>query len=121
MPYPVDQAVAALAGVKHLILVGAVPPVGFFAYPGKPGRMYPADCGVHVLARPEQDGRTRWSRLAAALGVEPVDAARPSGTGRAAARGRRVRRVRAERGRAAAGERDRGRRERQLRPQRLFR
>ncbi|MFX8743301.1 acetolactate synthase large subunit, partial [Acinetobacter baumannii] len=38
VPYAIDQAVAALQGVRHLILVGAQAPVGFFAYPGKPGR-----------------------------------------------------------------------------------
>ena len=71
VPYPVDQAIAALAGVQNLILIGAKEPVGFFAYPGKPGRMYPDDCSVHILARPEQDGRAALIRLAAALGVEP--------------------------------------------------
>ncbi len=69
VPYPVDQAVAALAGVRHLILVGATPPVGFFAYPGKPGTMYPADCQVHVLARPEQDAADALARVAEALGA----------------------------------------------------
>lgn len=72
VPYPVDQAVESLAGVRHLILVGAVPPVGFFAYPGKPGRLYPADCEVHVLARPEQDGPDALRRLADALGAPPA-------------------------------------------------
>ena len=71
VPYPVDQAIAALAGVQNLILIGAKEPVGFFAYPGKPGRMYPDGCSVHVVARPEQDGRAALIRLAAALGVEP--------------------------------------------------
>lgn len=71
VPYPVDQAMATLAGVQNLILIGAKEPVGFFAYPGKPGRMYPDDCAVHVLARPEQDGRAALMRLAAALGVGP--------------------------------------------------
>ena len=73
VPYPVDQAVESLAGVRHLILVGAVAPVGFFAYPGKPGRMYPADCQVHVLARPEQDGPDALRRLADALGALPAE------------------------------------------------
>ena len=67
VPYPVDAAVAALAGLKHLVLVGAPAPVGFFAYPGKPGRMAPPDCQVHVLARPEQDGADALARLAEAL------------------------------------------------------
>jgi len=82
VPYPVDQAVAALAGIKHLILVGATAPVGFFAYPNKPSTMAPPDCQVHVLARPEQDAADALARVAAALNVEPVrrpsNAARPT-------------------------------------------
>jgi acetolactate synthase-1/2/3 large subunit len=73
VPYPVDQAVESLAGVRHLILVGAVAPVGFFAYPGKPGRMYPGDCQVHVLARPEQDGPDALRRVADALGAPAAE------------------------------------------------
>ena len=72
VPYPVDQALAMLAGVKHLILVGARLPVGFFAYPGKPGRMWPEDCESHVLARPEQDGPDALAQLATALGAGEV-------------------------------------------------
>ena len=71
VPYPVDQALAALAGVTDLILIGGKEPVGFFAYPGKPSRMAPDGCVVHVLARPEQDGGAALVRLAAALGVGP--------------------------------------------------
>ena len=72
VPYSVDVAVAALAGLKHLVLVGATEPVGFFAYPGKPGRMAPRDCQVHVLARPEQDGAEALARLAEALDAPAV-------------------------------------------------
>jgi acetolactate synthase-1/2/3 large subunit len=54
-PYAVDTALQVFAGLKHLILVGAKPPVGFFAYPGKPSLMAPKDCVIHVLAHPEQD------------------------------------------------------------------
>ncbi len=72
VPYPVDLALKALAGLKHLILVGAAAPVGFFAYPGKPGRMYPDDCTVHVLARPDQDGPAALAALAGLLGAEPA-------------------------------------------------
>ena len=85
VPYPVDLAIKALAGVKHIVLVGAAAPVGFFAYPGKPGRMYPDDCGIHVLTRPEQDGPAALSALAEALGAPP---AKPGSTARpAVARG----------------------------------
>ena len=72
IPYPVDQAVVALAGLKHLILVGATDPVGFFAYPNKPGRMAPPDCQVHILARPEHDPVDALSRVADALAARPA-------------------------------------------------
>jgi acetolactate synthase I/II/III large subunit len=67
VPYPVDEAVALLAGIKHLILVGTGEPVAFFAYPGKPGIMSPRDAAVHVLARPEEDLPDALWRLAAEL------------------------------------------------------
>ena len=72
VPYPVDQALAALKGLKHIVLVGSKAPVAFFAYPGKPGRMYPDDCTVHVLSRPEQDGPGALAALAEALGAAPA-------------------------------------------------
>src|SRR5205085_2648397 len=55
IPYVVDQALKVLAGLKHVILVGAKMPVAFFAYPDKPSRLYPEGCEGHVLARPEED------------------------------------------------------------------
>ena len=67
VPYPVDEAVALLAGIKHLILVGTGEPVAFFAYPGKPGIMSPKDAVSHVLARPEEDLPDALARLAAEL------------------------------------------------------
>ena len=55
IPYVVDQALRVLAGLKHIILVGAKMPVAFFAYPDKPSKLYPQDCRGHVLARPDED------------------------------------------------------------------
>lgn len=55
LPYGVDQAMAVLAGTKHLILIGAAPPAAPFAYPGKPGALQPPDATIHVLARLEND------------------------------------------------------------------
>jgi acetolactate synthase-1/2/3 large subunit len=55
IPYVVDSALQVLGGIRHLVLAGAKAPVGFFAYPGKPGRLWPRDCEVHVLARVEDD------------------------------------------------------------------
>ena len=67
VPYPVDEAVAVLKDVKHLILVGTSEPVAFFAYPGKPGIMSPKDAISHVLARPEEDLPDALDRLAVEL------------------------------------------------------
>ncbi len=78
IPYPIDQAIASLAGVKHVILVGAEKPVGFFAYPNKPGYMFPEDAQVHVLARMEHDLAATLIALADTLEAKPV--APPSGT-----------------------------------------
>ena len=72
LPYLVEQAVAALAGIRHLILVGAPEPAGFFAYPGKPSLMHPEDAIVHVLARPEEDSVEALAALAEELGAPSV-------------------------------------------------
>ena len=42
--YLVEQAQHQLAGVRHLVLLGARAPVAFFAYPGKPGSLVPDGC-----------------------------------------------------------------------------
>lgn len=72
LPYPIDQGVAALAGTKHLVLVGATPPVARFAHPGKPSVMAPSDAAIHVFARPEQDAAAALAALADALGAPAV-------------------------------------------------
>ena len=55
VPYPVGEAAAALADVQNIILVGAKPPVAFFAYPGRPSQLYRPGTRVCELARPDQD------------------------------------------------------------------
>jgi acetolactate synthase-1/2/3 large subunit len=69
IPYPVDQAIALLAGVQDLILVGAKPPVAFFAYPGKPSRLEPPGTRIHELARADQDIPGALTALRDALGA----------------------------------------------------
>ena len=69
VPYPVDEAVAALASFRHLILVGGAAPVAFFAYPGKPGAIAPPTCDVQTLATPEDDQLNALARLAEAVGA----------------------------------------------------
>jgi len=67
LAYPVDAALRQLSGIRHLILAGARDPVAFFAYPGKPGRLAPPGCAVHVLAGPEQDVGAALAHLAEEL------------------------------------------------------
>ena len=55
IPYPIDQALGVLKGFRHLILVGAKPPVAFFAYPNKPSLLSAEGAQMHVLARPGDD------------------------------------------------------------------
>lgn len=76
IPYVVDQAVALLAGIEALILVGAKPPVSFFAYPGKPSTPLPPDCRIETLARPDEDLVDALARLCDALGAPSVVAVR---------------------------------------------
>jgi acetolactate synthase-1/2/3 large subunit len=82
LPYPPEMAIAALAGTKHLVLAGALSPVHFFGYPGDvPGHPVPADCTVHVLSQPGEDGVAALQALAAqvAADAEPklLEASRP--------------------------------------------
>lgn len=69
VPYPVDQAVAALAGTEQAILIGAKAPVGFFAYPGKPGSMLPEGCEILDMVEKETDLFAALQALADAVGA----------------------------------------------------
>ncbi|OYV40071.1 MAG: acetolactate synthase large subunit [Rhodospirillales bacterium 20-64-7] len=69
IPYPIDYGIAAFTGIKQLILVNTSEPVSFFAYPGKPGRLYPEDCKLHELSSPTQDGPAALAALADLLGT----------------------------------------------------
>jgi acetolactate synthase I/II/III large subunit len=71
VPYVVDQATRVLAGLKHIILIGAKMPVAFFAYPEKPSLLAPPDAQGHVLARLDDDMIGALQALA-----EEVDALR---------------------------------------------
>ncbi len=77
VPYPVDQAIAALASVEHIILVNAKAPIGFFGYPGKPSKHYPENAGVHVLTRYEQNAEAALLALVEELGASDAAIADP--------------------------------------------
>lgn len=67
LPYPIDQALRLLAPYRQLVLVGAQPPVGFFAYPGKPSELAHPDCKLHRLAEIGEDIVGALEMLADAL------------------------------------------------------
>jgi len=67
LPFSVDLALAALAGTRELILIGAKSPVSFFAYPGKPSVLVPEGCRVTEVADVGADLTDALERLADAL------------------------------------------------------
>jgi acetolactate synthase I/II/III large subunit len=73
LPRVGQQVAARLAGVRHLVCVGARPPVEFFAYPDRPSSLVPDGCEVHVLGDGGDDVVGALARLADLVGpdVEP--------------------------------------------------
>jgi acetolactate synthase-1/2/3 large subunit len=72
IPYVVDLAVAALARFERIVTVGAPPPVGFFAYPGKPSLLAPERAQFVELATRHDDGVAALRALADELGASAV-------------------------------------------------
>jgi acetolactate synthase I/II/III large subunit len=75
IPYFAEQIVDFMKGVEQLILVGAKPPVSFFAYPGKPSWCTPENCRILHLAHPHEDGVSALQSLAEAVGAAREQAA----------------------------------------------
>ncbi|MFZ4806531.1 MAG: acetolactate synthase large subunit [Hyphomicrobiaceae bacterium] len=69
VPYVVDQALAFLADLETVILIGAKPPVAFFAYPGKPSSLLAASCEVLTAAAAGLDLLAALTALADAVGA----------------------------------------------------
>ena len=69
IPYFAENIVDALAGLEQIILVGAPPPVTFFAYPGKPSWVTPEGCELLYLAHPHEDAVAALEAVAAAIGA----------------------------------------------------
>lgn len=82
VPYNIDSAVNALADVRHMVLVGARPPVGFFGYPGKPSAMTHPDCRFYVLADEDEDLADALARLADEIGAAKIKPKFPSSIAR---------------------------------------
>ncbi|MDE2162248.1 MAG: acetolactate synthase large subunit [Alphaproteobacteria bacterium] len=67
IPYFAEQIVELLKDLDLLVLVGAKPPVSFFAYPGKPSWCTPESCQIHYLAHPHENGTAALESLAEAI------------------------------------------------------
>lgn len=72
VPFGVDEAIRFLAGLDTVLMIGAKPPVAFFAYPDKPSLLTPPGCALVPVAYPEEDALGALEDLAAALGAKPV-------------------------------------------------
>ena len=70
IPYPIDQAIDLLKDFDNIILIGASEPVGFFAYPGKPGKLLQPGTRVHELAGVDADIPYALEALADAVGAK---------------------------------------------------
>ncbi|WP_447036443.1 acetolactate synthase large subunit [Streptomyces sp. DSM 118878] len=68
LAYLASGATRQLAGVRHLVLVGAASPVSFFAYPGQGGDLAPEGCAVHTLAAGAEDVTAALEGLAEVVG-----------------------------------------------------
>lgn len=69
LPYSVDAAIETLSHYKHIILIGAVPPVAFFAYPNKPGFLAQQSCQFIELCDHHHDIESALASLCEALGA----------------------------------------------------
>lgn len=67
LPYFAEQLVESLADLDHLILVGAKPPVSFFAYPGKASWCTAEHTTITYLAHPHEDGPAALDAVADAV------------------------------------------------------
>jgi acetolactate synthase-1/2/3 large subunit len=67
--YILEQATDQLKEFQNLVLVGAAPPVAYFAYPGKNSVLTPPGCNIHTLAQPGEDYVGALTGLAKALSL----------------------------------------------------
>jgi len=65
--YVLEQGIEQFKEIRQLILVGAQPPVAYFAYPGKRSEFTAPECEIHTLAKPGEDYVGVLEALAEAL------------------------------------------------------
>jgi acetolactate synthase-1/2/3 large subunit len=69
--YLAEMQIAQMEGLRHLVVVVAPAPVSFFAYPGKPSKLVPEGCNLHVLATGADDVEAALQALGTELGSRP--------------------------------------------------
>ena len=77
IPYPINEAIACLAPYDRAILIETLPPVAFFAYPGKPSLLLPENCAQVTLCGVDGDGRGAVAALADRVGAKSGTGAGP--------------------------------------------
>jgi acetolactate synthase-1/2/3 large subunit len=75
MLYFGEMALADLAGVDLMVLVGTKTPVAFFAYPAMPSVLVPEGCKVETLSALHEDAAAALEALADAIGAPEALAA----------------------------------------------
>jgi acetolactate synthase-1/2/3 large subunit len=78
LPYAVEAAVDRLKGAECIVLAGAVEPIAFFAYPGKPNQLKPPGSSTLVLAHARDDVPGALQALCDELGAAPAPVATPA-------------------------------------------
>ncbi|MDW6002521.1 acetolactate synthase large subunit [Vibrio mangrovi] len=73
LPYFSEQVVDFLAGTELIVLVGAKPPVSFFAYPDKPSWLTPEGCRLTRLTEAHEDSLQALEDLAHACGATQTE------------------------------------------------
>ena len=72
LPYFPEKIIAKLTDLAHLILVGAKPPVAFFASQAYPSWLTPADCKIHSLAGAAENALDALDALAGHVGARKI-------------------------------------------------
>jgi len=67
--YVLEQGIDQFKEFRQLILVGAVAPIAYFAYPGKSSNFVSPGCDIHMLARPSEDRVGSLAALSEALSL----------------------------------------------------
>ncbi len=77
LPYRGKAILKRLGEFGQLLLVGAEPPVSFFAYPDQEGWLTPPECEILTLSHQHEDGEEALSALAEALGASAAGCVSP--------------------------------------------